>query len=104
MNPYILVDFCERDTRTRRLPSVGPALRMCTCDFIFYTGLATSTIQIRKNTATYLIVPANLHAYVLYATWAGVICLICIHKHESAQSLSVSADISGKSRLSGKSR
>jgi len=23
MNPYILVDFCEPDTRTRRLPSVG---------------------------------------------------------------------------------
>ena len=25
MNPYILVDFCERDACTRRLPSVGLA-------------------------------------------------------------------------------
>ena len=25
MNPYTLVDFCERDARTRRLPSVGLA-------------------------------------------------------------------------------
>ena len=25
MNPYILADFCERDARTRRVPSVGLA-------------------------------------------------------------------------------
>ena len=34
-----------------------------------------------------------------YATWAGVIGLICMHEHEGTQCARVSVDISGKSRL-----
>ena len=37
--------------------------------------------------------------HVIYVTWAGVICPICMHKHKGAQRLRASADISGKSRL-----
>ena len=36
--------------------------------------------------------------YVIYVTWAGVICLICTHEPEGAQRPRASADISGKSR------
>ena len=46
-----------------------------------------------------LIPAAAPAAYVIYVTWAGVICLICTHEHEGAQRPSASADISGKSRL-----
>ena len=37
--------------------------------------------------------------HVIYVTWAGVICLTCMHEHEGAQHPRASADISGKSRL-----
>ena len=37
-------------------------------------------------------------SYVIYVTWAGVICLICTHEPEGAQRPRASADISGKSR------
>ena len=40
-----------------------------------------------------------LYFYVIYVTWAGVICLICTHEPEGAQRPRASADISGKSRL-----
>ena len=36
--------------------------------------------------------------YIIYVTWAGVICLICTHEHEGAQRPRASADISGKSQ------
>ena len=40
-----------------------------------------------------------LGVYVIYVTWAGVICLICTYEPEGVQCLRASADISGKSRL-----
>ena len=37
--------------------------------------------------------------YVIYATWAVGICLICTHEPKGTQHPRASADISGKSRL-----
>ena len=36
---------------------------------------------------------------MIYVTWAGVICLICMHEPEGTHHLRASTDISGKSRL-----
>ena len=36
--------------------------------------------------------------YIIYITWAGGICLMCMHKPEGMQCLRASADITGKSR------
>ena len=40
MNPYILVDFCERDARTRQVPSVGLAQARPNNDYNFFSDIS----------------------------------------------------------------
>ena len=47
-------------------------------------------------THVYLCVHVELCMYVVYVTWAGGICWICMHKPEGMKFLVVSVELSGK--------